>query len=294
MFNPEFPSRRNLLQTALAVPASAAMLPAATSDLIRKENSKSGADWQLTNVKLDGRNQFRTRLIEGYCSRQSIEAGETMQIMVSTNPPGKFEIEIFRMGYYGGRGARRVAQLGPFEGKTQPEPPIAARRLRECRWEPATEVKIPAEWASGGYLGRLARLPERGKTHAWQSYIVFIVRDSRRADILFQCSDNTWQAYNRWPHNYSMYTDPRHAWAPDVAASFDRPYGKYAQIFDHPLSIGSGEFLLWEFPLCYWLESRGDDVTYCSNADMIDPAQPLRSKDFLSIGPDEYWDLRQD
>ena len=73
-----------------------------------------------------------------------------------------------------------------------------------------------------------------------------------------------------------MYTDPRHPWAPDVAGSFDRPYGKYAQIFDHPLSIGSGEFLLWEFPLCYWLESRGYDVTYCSNSDMhrsrADPA----------------------
>src|SRR5438876_11501832 len=176
MINTEHPSRRSLLRTAMTLPASAALLPAATSDLIRKENSKAGADWQLTNVKLDGRNQFRTRLIEGYCSRQSVAAGETLQIMVSANPPGKFQIEIFRMGYYGGWGARRVAQLGPFEGKTQPEPPIAARRLRECRWEPATEVKIPAEWPSGVYLGRLTRLPESAKTHAWQSYIVFIVR----------------------------------------------------------------------------------------------------------------------
>ena len=25
-----------------------------------------------------------------------------------------------------------------------------------------------------------------------------LVRDGRPADILFQCSDNTWQAYNRW------------------------------------------------------------------------------------------------
>src|SRR5258707_8871225 len=114
MIDPEFPSRRNLLQTALTLPASAAVL----SDLIRRENSKPGADWQLTNVKLDGRNQFRTRLIEGYCSHQSIEAGQSTQIMVSTNPPGKFEIEFFRMGYYGGSGARRVAVLGPFQGKT--------------------------------------------------------------------------------------------------------------------------------------------------------------------------------
>jgi hypothetical protein len=41
------------------------------------------------------------------------------------------------------------------------------------------------------------------------------------------------------------------------------------------------------------LESLGYDVTYCSNGDMIDPAQPLRAKVFLSIGHDEYWDVRQ-
>jgi len=286
-------SRRSLLQTAVSAPVSAAMMPPAASDLIEKENRKEASDWQLTNVKLAGRNQFRTQLIEGYCSHQSIEAGQMLQIMVSTNPPGQFEIEIFRMGYYGGRGARKVATLGPFKGKTQPDPDIQPRRLRECRWEPSTELRIPQEWLSGVYLGRLTKIPESTSSHAWQSYIVFIVRDRRRADILFQCSDNTWQAYNRWPDDYSMYTDPRHPWAPDVAASFDRPYGKYAQIYDHPLSIGSGEFLLWEFPLCYWLESRGYDATYCSNSDMTDPAQILRSKVFLSIGHDEYWDQRQ-
>lgn len=247
----------------------------------------------MTNIKLAAGNQFRTSLIEGYCSHQSIESGDTLQIMVSTNPPGQFEIEIFRMGYYAGRRARLVTALGPFQGKAQPDPEIRARRLRECRWDPSTEIRIPPDWPSGVYLGRLTRLPESTNMHAWQSYIVFIVRDRRCADILFQCSDNTWQAYNRWPDNYSMYTDPRRPWAPDVAASFDRPYGKYAQIFDHPLSIGSGEFLLWEFPLCYWLESRGYDVTYCSNSDMLDPAQILRSNIFLSIGHDEYWDQRQ-
>src|SRR3954451_18498493 len=187
------PSRRSLLQTALAAPVSAAMKPPAASDWIEKENRKEGSDWQLTNVKLAGRNQFRTALIEGYCSHQSIEAGQTLQIMVSTNPPGQFEIEIFRMGYYGGRGARRVSVLGPFSGRPQPEPDIQSRRLRECRWEPSTEIRIAGDWRSGVYLGRLTRIPESTNSHAWQSYIVFIVRDRRRADILFQCSDNTWQ-----------------------------------------------------------------------------------------------------
>jgi hypothetical protein len=288
--------RRGVLKGALAAPVSMAVAAQERSrdaTLIQRENRKPGAlDWQLTRVRLD-KSRFRSPLIEGYCSHQSIEAGETMRIMASTNPPARFQIEIFRMGYYGGRGARLMTTLGPFPGKVQPDPEVQPERLRECRWEPSTELKIPPDWPSGVYLGRLTRVPESNTVHAWQSYIVFIVKDRRPAAILFQCSDNTWQAYNRWPDNYSLYTDPRHPWAPGVAVSFDRPYCKYAQIFDHPLSVGSGEFLLWEFPLCYWLEMHGYDVTYCSNVDMLDPAQPLRAKIFISIGHDEYWDLKQ-
>ncbi|HWA99188.1 MAG TPA: N,N-dimethylformamidase beta subunit family domain-containing protein, partial [Pirellulales bacterium] len=48
-----------------------------------------------------------------------------------------------------------------------------------------------------------------------------------------------------------------------------------------------------EYPLCYWLEQHGYDVTYCSNLDMIDPQCALRARTFVSVGHDEYWDLRQ-
>jgi hypothetical protein len=78
-----------------------------------------------------------------------------------------------------------------------------------------------------------------------------------------------------------------------VDVSFDRPYGKYPQIFEQPLSIGSGEFLLWEFPLCYWLEKHGYDVTYVSNSDLLTPDRGRLCRSFLSVGHDEYWDLRQ-
>jgi hypothetical protein len=33
--------------------------------------------------------------------------------------------------------------------------------------------------------------------------------------------------------------------------SFHRPYGKYCQILDAPLSTGSGEWFLWEFPIAF-------------------------------------------
>jgi hypothetical protein len=94
--------------------------------------------------------------------------------------------------------------LGPFEGKARPVPAPGPKNLHECRWEPATRLAIPQDWPSGVYLGRLTTKVEEDSEPYWQSYVVFIVRDDRPADILFQCSDNTWQAYNRWPNNYSL------------------------------------------------------------------------------------------
>ena len=121
-----------------------------------------------------------------------------------------------------------------------------------------------------------------------------MVRDDRKADFLFQVSDTTWNAYNRWPSQFSLYDDGKKEWywGPDVQTSFDRPYGKYCQLLDAPLSVGSGEFLLWEFPLAYWMEQQGYDVTYISNLDThADPDGLRRAKGWLSVGHDEYWSL---
>jgi hypothetical protein len=291
-------SRREFItgSTSAALAASIATVEAASKaarqpSLIRRENRKEGArDWQLTRVRVD-KEGFRSPWIEGYCSRQSVAAGEEMDINVSTDPPARFTIEVFRMGYYGGRGARLMTVLGPFQGAPQPVPKPGKKNLHECQWTYATTLTIPRDWPSGVYLGRLTTLPDSPALPYWQSYVVFIVRDERPADILFQCSDNTWQAYNRWPNNYSVYTDPKGNQGPWADVSFDRPYGREAQhqgVVNDPLTVGSGEFLPFEFPLAYWLE-----VSYCSNSDMLDPQRGLRCKAFISIGHDEYWDIRQ-
>lgn len=262
-------------------------------ELIQRENARPGASFQLTRMRPDDGKSCRSSVIEGYCSRQSVQAGEELAFFVSTKPVAQFSIEVFRMGYYGGVGSRLMTTLGPFVGREQAVPEMGEGRLRECAWEASTTLTVPADWPSGVYLGRLSTIPEWEDEPYWQSYVVFIVRDDRPADVLLQCSDNTWQAYNRWPVNESLYTDPRAAHAPGVSVSFDRPYGKYPQIMDNPLSMGSGEFLLWEYPLCYWLEKEGYDVTYCSNVDNLEPANLTRCKAMISTGHDEYWDLRQ-
>lgn len=270
-----------------------------TLNKVQKENTQKGTlEWQLQFTGFDTPvtmasypmvRYLRSISIEGYANKTSLYPGESIDFKVSMNPGGRFFIDIYRMGYYGGKGGRHMTRLGSFPGKPQEVPMMTIERLRECKWESCTSFKIPADWTSGVYLAKLTRDESFGK----QSYIIFVVKEKRKSDILFQVSDLTWQSYNKWPFRDSMYDDGSTAvWytGPNVRVSFDRPYAKYPQLFDAPLSAGSGEFLLWEHPLAFWLEEKGYDVTYCSNVDLhFDPGVLDNAKVLASVGHDEYW-----
>lgn len=259
-------------------------------DLIRRENLRTGtSDWLLTQTRVDPATKWRSPWVEGYASRTSLRPGQSVDFHISTRPAASVSIEVFRLGWYQGLGGRQVAALGTFPCRPQPDPVIGEKRLRDCRWEPTASLRIPEDWVSGVYLAKLTEQNE-----GLQSYCIFIVRDDRPADFLFQCSDTTWQAYNRWPDQFALYDNGQDSWywGGGVQVGFNRPYGRYCQIFDAPLSQGSGEFLLWEFPVAFWLESRGYDVTYISNLDThYDPLGLRRAHGFLSVGHDEYWTL---
>lgn len=268
------------------------------SNAIQLENAKPGTrSWQLTKTRqLPGKINAhlvngRSPWIEGYCSANSIRVGEKLQIMVSTNPISDFKLEIFRTGYYNGDGARLMKRFDSLKGITQPDPPVGENYVRECQWEPSVEFEIPSDWLSGVYLGKLTAEKEN-----IQSYVIFIVRDDRPCDFLFQCSDLTWSAYNRWPVDFSIYTTHNgmsSTSVPSGSVSFDRPYGLFTHpVNKHKKSGGSGEFLPWEFPLSFWMEQQGYDVSYISNVDThADPKGLLRTKGFISVGHDEYWSL---
>ncbi len=279
--------------------------PSKESDnLIVRENALEGSlDWQLTKVRTDTcgitepfvETTFcRTKDIEGYVSHTSILPGETLEFFISTDPVDSFRLSVYRLGYYGGMGGRLVKEMGIFAGKVQPTPEDGDNNLIECQWESDLSLVIPEDWLSGVYLGKLTTLQE-----GWQSHVIFIVRDEREADLMFQCSDLTWQSYNRWPAWRSSY-DGEADWGytpwytgagPEVG--FDRPYTFYMNHLPVYLDAsvnGSGEFLLWEFPLAFWLEKNGYDVTYISNLDTHREGKKLlRAKAFLSVGHDEYW-----
>jgi N,N-dimethylformamidase beta subunit-like, C-terminal len=287
--------RRGLLKAVAGAGALSLVANAAPSSRVAQENQKPGTtEWQLRHYRFDSGSGsgLRSPMLEGYVSDVSAYPGDKLDIMVSTSPAARFIIDFYRLGYYGGKGGRHMLKMGPVSGTEQPVPLMGMERVRECAWKPSAQLAIPDDWPSGVYLGKLSL-----RDQPVESYVIFIVKDKRPADVLFQCSDFTWQAYNKWPGWDSLYdtgvsnrSNGFSYTGPHVRVSFDRPYGLYGQVHRVALSLGSGEFLLWEFPMAFWLEQHGYDVAYCSNADVErDPALLRRCKVFLSVGHDEYW-----
>ena len=266
--------RRLFLQLA----AGAALGPAAEaggldvlgplyqSSIIRDENLKQGSrEWRFLNPASN-------REIEGSASATSINRGESIQFFISTSDPS-WTAEVFRLGWYGGDGGRKVLTGIERAGKRQEEPVTdPTTGLIECRWTDPWTLSVPSndDWPSGTYIAKFTARPSGLEWH-----IPFTVRDdSRRSVFLFQNSVTTWQAYNSWGGK-SLYTGSPQA----RIVSFDRPY-KY----------GTGDLFVWEYYMIRFLEREGYDVAYCTNVDLHrDPGLPARANAFLSVGHDEYW-----
>jgi hypothetical protein len=264
--------------------------------VIEAENARPGnPGWVLTNPA--------DHEIEGYASATSVNRGEAIRFFISSIDP-TYAIDIYRMGWYGGTGARLVKGGIRQKGFRQTMPvPDPETGLIECDWTPSYDLTTTnpddaTDWVSGIYLAKLTGIPG-GK----QSYIIFVIRDDARpSDLLFQSSVTTYQAYNSWGGK-STYPSSSigEAWAYKV--SFNRPYARAA----HPLAasgVGAGDFLTatsihptspispagWEYNMVRWLEREGYDVTYSTNIDThVDRTWWKRHKAWLSVGHDEYW-----
>jgi len=275
--------------------------------LIDTENLNPGTTaWRnaYSGVDADGRSQLPSGLpaIEGYCLQTSVSSGETLQIAVNSSTP--FFLDIYRLGCYGGTGARHMQQLGYFDAISRGSVTPGPSQLIECNWNQTIGVTIPATWLSGVYLGRLTQVD---LTPPRQSYVIFVVRDARTCNFLFKTSDLTWCAYNRWPSKYSMYdfygTPPKEGyWGPGIKVSYDRPYSVMRAYYSSSFNgtswsnwmSGASQFLTYEYPLLFWLEKNGYDVSYMSCMDLhATSSAQLRSRArvFICVGHDEYYTL---
>jgi hypothetical protein len=252
------------------------------SNYILAENWQPGTDqWQITHPALNHE-------IEGYASQSAVANGETLTLYVSTSAPS-ITADVFRMGWYGGNGARRMMSFW-LPGMLQSQPTLDSRRTVRANWQPTFSFIIPADWASGGYLVKLTSTPYEGTGGTMvgplEQYIFFVVDGSTSdTDILFQCSAFTYQAYNAWG-GYSLYHGP--------GGGGDDANRSYAVSFGRPYldAYGSAEFLAFEYPLIRWLERHGYDVSYTASEVVHDhPERLTLHRAFLSVGHDEYWSL---
>ena len=261
-----------VLSLAVLISVKAATLVA--DNVVQIENAKAGTTaWQLTHPSFN-------REIEGYASLTSVNRGQQISFFVNTSE-ATYTLEIFRAGWYGGLGGRRLTNPVTLPGVAQVIPqPDATTELIECDWTNPYVLTIPSTpsdpsdpgyWASGVYFAKLT-----AGTSGRQSYIIFVVRDDARAsDYFFQCSVTTYQAYNIWGGR-DLYSSPQ-----GRKVSFDRPYTS---------GYGLGQFTLYEFSLLRFLEREGYDVTYCTDVDTHESGSSLLShRSFLSVGHDEYW-----
>jgi hypothetical protein len=252
---------------------------AAPLNAVQIENGRQGsADWEISSPALGGE-------IEGNASATSVDAGDPIDLFVNTRDL-RFTVEVFRMGWYGGAGARRVA--GPFDRQGVRQdilPADPSTGLLECRWRDPVHLDTRSgsePWTSGVYLARLTAHPS-----SKQSFIVFVVRDDARdAPIAFQSSVTTFAAYNNWGGR-SLYAF-NSGNAPARKVSFDRPYAA------NPYGVqldGAGDFLRrWEYNAVRFLEREGFELTYLTDVDTNEREDLLRRRRvFLSVGHDEYW-----
>lgn len=262
---------RLVFSVLVALPAPVVL----AANPIQAENVKAGTlQWTISNGATSGE-------IEGYASATSVAHRNNLTLFVNTAASG-YSIQFFRMGWYGGDGAREMLDQGVrLPGAVQPPPYVdPSSGMVECAWNPSYTLAVPDSFVSGIYLAKLTA-EGTGK----QSYINFVVRDdSSTSTYLFQESVATYQAYNVWGGR-SLYTPPAYQ------VSFNRPYNYlYSYLAGSVKSYGAGDFFTWDVDMLWWLEREGYDVTYCTDIDTHEDALLLpRHRAFLVVGHDEYW-----
>ena len=152
--------------------------------------------------------------IEAYANRVSAKAGDTVKLMVRSDRGCQMSWTLYRLGWYGGDGARALTS-GTAQAGSQPAcPKDAGTGLVRCSWSPTFSVTVPQDAVSGLHLIRIVREDKIG------ILIPLVVKDDRPADLVMNSAVLTAQAYNNWGGT-GLY-DPPGAFA--VQVSFDRPY----------------------------------------------------------------------
>ena len=280
-FSAQFLSRwfgLGIASLILCVHPASAQTCASPANAIVAENCLTGNpenEWMVTG--------YGDATIQGFATEMSVNKGQTISFKVKTDA-SNYRLDVYRVGYYAGNGARKVATLTPSVSLPQTQPACMTEPstgLVDCgNWTVSASWAVPANATSGLYMGRLVRTDNGGASH-----IPFVVRDDNGfADLLYQTSDTTWQAYNDYGGNSLYYGAPV---GRAYKVSYNRPFLTAATI------AGYGQHTWWyvnEYPMIRWLERNGYKISYSTGIDTDrSGSELLKHKVFISSGHDEYW-----
>jgi hypothetical protein len=271
------------LVTPLANAQTFGCSPAKANDIVC-ENSKPGnpsSEWDIST------GDAGDPTIQGFATDISVNQGGTIFFKINT-PAKAYTINIYRIGYYGGNGARFIASVTPSVTLPQTQPAClsdSTTHLLDCgSWAVSASWQVPANATSGVYIAHLIRNDTGGDSH-----IVFIVRnDSSHSAIFYQTADESWQAYNPYgPGGYSVYGDQN---------QFDLPNRAFKVSYNRPFATRGFEFeaATWLFgaeaSMIQWMEQNGYDVTYTTGLDAARNGSLIKNhRLYVTAGHDEYW-----
>lgn len=247
-------------------------LPAASS-AVPSENAATGTrDWYSPPNAWSADSDLAV-----WASPYTVRAGQPLDVFIRARY-GPVRLDLYRLGYYGGLGGRLRYSADSVAVGTQPPCAPSTSGVFECPWSRSAVIPTDAAWRSGIYL--LKATDTRGRTWSYP----LVVTDAREAAVLAVVPQFTWQAYNAFGGT-SLYTRDASGRL-GTSVSFERPYkNRGGGIY----SYGGGYSN--DLAAARWLEKRGIDVTYASDADIAaahpDVASPLRAAIF--IGHSEYW-----
>lgn len=251
------------------------------------------AQWIVQQNKLPGTTAWKissgtnTTGISGFANMTYAAQNQSVTLYISSTSP-TYKVYAYRMGYYGGKGGRLIWSSSVLKGITQ-KPCTVARptNMVSCaNWQPSLNLRISSQFVQGDYLLKLV-----GSTGS-QSYIPLTIWDpASNATYIVKNDVFTWQAWNPYG-GYDFYagigTCPKGHYPLCSRArvvSFDRPYA---------YGNGAADFLGNEYPLVYWAEKHGLNLTYWTDQTVIQhPNLLTRHTTILSLGHDECWSYRE-
>ena len=255
-----------------AVPAPACAHRVLPPGWVQRENARTGdPGWNPVDLSM-------TPAVPLYLDRTSTLCGESVGVHVSAAGGAPLTIRAYRMGWYGGAGARLVWEspvLSP--PPISPDSPSTRTTLVSPGWPTLVRLPVGPTWTPGVYL------IDTVIAGAVSGSAPLVVRSGgAAAPYVMVHSTLTWAAYTSYGGT-NLYRGPGGRSARALQTALARP----------TTGDGLAQFVYNELPLVQFAERLGLPVDHVTDIDLdARPSLLVGHATVILPGHNEYWTLR--